>query len=434
MAVVVLEREQETMSPKEEKEKFTKTPMLSAMRVLDLTDEKGALCGKILGDLGADVIKVERPSGDPARRIGPFHGNTPDPEKSLHWFAFNNSKRGITLNLEAGEGQEIFKKLSRQVDVVIESFSPGHLKDLGMGYEDLSALNPGLIMTSITPFGQTGPRRHEKASDITLMAMSGLMSITGDPDKPPLRMCMDQSYSLAGAHAVVGTLLAFWHRRVSGEGQHVDVSTYECVVRGNYWEPSRWEFLKVLPKRMGNQFARIRAAGRQLWRCKDGYVTWLLMGGDSGARLTKAFVNWMDETGQAGIMKEIDWETVHVSQSSREELGAWEEIMGNFLREKTLDEIETQAFRRGIPMARVNEADGVARDAQLAFRDYWKDLPLSEPGKTVRCPAFPFLSSEGDTRICRSAPRLGEHNAEIYGKELGFTNERISALRKRGVL
>jgi len=422
------------MSPNEEKEKISKPSVLSALRVLDLTDEKGALCGKILGDLGADVIKVERPSGDPARRIGPFYGNTPDPEKSLHWFAFNSSKRGITLNLEVSEGRELFKKLSSRADVVIESYSPGHLKNLGVGYEELSALNTRLIMTSITPFGQTGPRRNEKASDITLMAMSGLMSITGDPDKPPLRMSLDQSYSLAGAHAAVGTLLALWHRRASGEGQHVDVSMYECVVRGNYWEPSRWEFLKVLPKRMGNQFARIRAAGRQLWRCKDGYVTWLLMGGDSGARLTKAFVNWMDETGQAGMMKEIDWETVHVSQSSREELGAWEEIMGNFLREKTLDEIETQAFRRGIPMARVNEADGVARDAQLAFRDYWKDLPLSEPGKTVRCPAFPFLSSEGDTKTCRSSPGIGEHNSEIYGKELGFTDEHISALRKRGVL
>ncbi len=117
------------MSPEEEKEKDSKPPMLSAVRVLDLTDEKGALCGKILGDLGADVIKVERPSGDPARRIGPFYGNTPDPEKSLHWFAFNSSKRGITLNLEAGEGQEIFKKLSSRADVVIESFSPGHLND-----------------------------------------------------------------------------------------------------------------------------------------------------------------------------------------------------------------------------------------------------------------------------------------------------------------
>ena len=422
------------MSLNEEKEKFTKPPMLSSMRVLDLADEKGALCGKILGDLGADVIKVERPSGDCARRIGPFYGCSPDPEKSLHWSAFNNSKRGMTLNLETGEGQEIFKKLSSRADVVVESFSPGHMKSLGLGYEELSALNSRLIMTSITPVGQTGPRRNDKASDITLMAMSGLMSITGDPDKPPLRMSMDQSYSLGGVHAVVGTLLALWHRRASGEGQHVDVSIYECVVRGNYWEPSRWEFLKTLPKRMGNQFARVRAAGRQLWRCKDGYVTWLLMGGDSGARLTKAFVDWMDETGQAGIMKGIDWETVHVSQASQEELRGWEEIMGKFLQEKTLDEIEAQAFRRGIPMARVNEADGVARDGQLAFRGYWIDLPLAEPGKTIRCPGFPFLSSEGDTRTTRSAPRIGQHNAEIYGKELGLTDEHISGLRKRGVL
>jgi benzylsuccinate CoA-transferase BbsE subunit len=335
---------------KDEDKEIAKASMLSGVRVLDLTDEKGFLCGKILGDLGADVIKVERPSGDPARRIGPFYNNLPDPEKSLHWFAFNSSKRGITLNLEGSEGQEIFRKLSRRADVVMESFSPGHMENLGLGYEALSAVNPRLIMTSITPFGQTGPRRHDKASDITLMAMSGLMCITGDSDKPPLRMCLDQSYSLAGAHAAVGTLLAFWHRRFSGEGQHVDVSIYECVVRANYWEPARWEFLKALPKRMGNQFARVRAAGRQLWRCKDGYVTWLLMGGDSGARLTKAFVEWMDETGQAGIMKGIDWETVHVAQASQERnWGPGKRSWGNFSGKRPWTKLRHRPLSGGSP-------------------------------------------------------------------------------------
>ena len=147
---------------------------------MDLTDEKGSVCGKILGDLGADVIKVEKPGGDPARRIGPFFHNTADPEKSLHWCSFNSSKRGITLNLHDPEGREIFHKLSNTADIIIESFPPGYMDKLGLGYAALSASNPRLIMTSITPFGQTGPYKDRKASDIAILAMSGLMSITGD--------------------------------------------------------------------------------------------------------------------------------------------------------------------------------------------------------------------------------------------------------------
>jgi crotonobetainyl-CoA:carnitine CoA-transferase CaiB-like acyl-CoA transferase len=162
--------------------------MLSGYRALDLTDEKGFLCGKVLGDLGVDVVKVERPSGDPSRSIGPFYHGKPDPNKSLNWFAFNASKRGITLNLECPEGRDIFKKLSTTADFVIESFPPGYMDALGIGYTSLSAVNSGLIMTSITPFGQTGPYKDRKASDITILAMSGLMSICGDPDRAPLRL------------------------------------------------------------------------------------------------------------------------------------------------------------------------------------------------------------------------------------------------------
>ena len=249
--------------------------MLSVYRALDLTDEKGFLCGKVLGDLGVDVIKVERPGGDPSRSIGPFYHGTPDSNKSLYWFAFNASKRGITLNLEHPEGRDIFKKLSATADFVIESFPPGYMDTLGIGYTSLSAANSGLIMTSITPFGQTGPYKDRKASDITILAMSGLMSICGDSDRAPLRMCLDQSYYLAGGQAAAGALVALQDRSVSGEGQHVDVSIYELAVRINYREPFMWEWLKKTSPRMGSLFARGGAGRQQLWPCKDGLVTWL---------------------------------------------------------------------------------------------------------------------------------------------------------------
>ena len=152
--------------------------MLAPYRVLDLTDDKGFYCGQLLGSLGADVIKIERPGGDPARNIGPFFHDIPDPEKSLFWLALNSNKRGITLNIEAANGKEIFKRLVKTADVVVESSAPGYMDKLGLGYSELEKINPGVVMTSITPFGQTGPYRDYKASDLVCWAMGGLLTRT----------------------------------------------------------------------------------------------------------------------------------------------------------------------------------------------------------------------------------------------------------------
>ena len=177
--------------------------LLSPYRVLDLSNELGFLCGKILGDLGANVIKIEPPGGDPARRLGPFYGDQPDPEKSLFWFGFNNNKRGITLNLESAKGRELFSRLVTKAHFVIETFTPGYLDSLDLGYKTLSIINPRLVLNSITPFGQTGPYSRFKASDIEIMALSGCMSLTGDPDRPPLRVTFPQSYGWTGSYAAM---------------------------------------------------------------------------------------------------------------------------------------------------------------------------------------------------------------------------------------
>ena len=150
-----------------------KPAMLDSYRVLDLTDDSGALCGKVLAELGADVVKVEPPGGDPSRNVGPFYHDSPDPEKSLNWFAFNMNKRGITLNIETRDGQDVFKKLAKDADFVIETFKPGYLNKLGLGYKDLSKVNPRVVMTSITPYGQTGPHAQFNSPDLITMSMAG---------------------------------------------------------------------------------------------------------------------------------------------------------------------------------------------------------------------------------------------------------------------
>ena len=406
--------------------------MLSDYRVLDLTDEKGFLCGKILGDLGADVIKIEKPAGDISRRIGPFFHDTPDPEKSLNWFALNASKRGITLNLENPEGKEIFRKLADTADVIVESFAPGYMDTLGIGYAALSARNPRLIMTSITAFGQTGPYKDRKASDITLLAMSGLMSINGDSDRPPLRMCLDQSYYLACAQAAAGTLLAIQCRYLSGKGQCVDVSIYEVAVRANYREPFRWEWEKTKTPRKGNFFTRGSAAFRQLWPSKDGYATWMIM--MENAKPVRGWVEWMKEENQAGKWGDMNWDEItNFLKWGPEDIEAIQQAIAGFILTHTTKELEAGSIKRGLLLSPVNPVNFVAEDEQLLARNFWKKVEHPELKTAFNYPRFTYLSSEDNNEIRFRAPLIGEHNNEIYGKELAFSEEDISTLKKRGI-
>ena len=233
--------------------------MLSPYRILDLTNEQGYMCGKLLGGLGADVIKIEKPGGDSGRNIGPFFHDIPDPEKSLYWFAFNTDKRGITLDIETTDGQEILKRLIRNADIVIESFPPGYMDKLGLGYSVLSRINRRIIMTSITGFGQTGPHKDYKAPDIVVWALSGNAYLFGDPDRAPLRPTFPNfSYIVAGVlQATIGTLIALYHREIIGEGQHVDASAQLSLIWPfNAEPPGLWREDGTIVKRQGRDYLR----------------------------------------------------------------------------------------------------------------------------------------------------------------------------------
>ncbi len=283
--------------------------LLSPFRALDLTNEKGFFCGKMLGDLGADVIKIEKPGGDPARSIGPFYHDIPDPEKSLYWFAFNTSKRGVTLNIETADGQGIFKRLVKNADFVIESFAPGYMDNLGLGYSALSEINPRIIMTSITPFGQTGgPYKDYKSSDFTLMALGGYMYITGDPDRAPVRISFPQSYIHAGAQAAGATMIAHYNRGVTGEGQYIDVSIFEVIADLSTGTPHAW-WLDKRRVRRGGRFI-VRPDGftyPSVWPCRDGFIIMTFQAYVLGGRHMGALVEWMDSEGKAPDFIKVDW-------------------------------------------------------------------------------------------------------------------------------
>ncbi|MFC1933818.1 CoA transferase [Chloroflexota bacterium] len=397
--------------------------MLSPYRALDLTDEKGLLCGKLLGDLGADVIKVERPGGDLARNMGPFYHDEPDLEKSLFWFAFNTSKRGITLDIETTEGQEVFKRLVKNADLVIESFPPGYMDKLGLGYSNLERINPGIIMVSITPFGQTGPYKDYKAPDIVAWAMGGQMYAWGDPDRPPVRISHhSQAYLHAGAEAAVSAVMALHYREVTGEGQQVDVSIQASVAHLAYLVTASWDMMKVILRRGGGELLRpgISVHMRRVWPCKDGHILFYYAGGERARRLNVPFVNWMDSEGMADdFLKGFDWDTLDLATISQAVVDRLEEATVKFFMSHTKAELLEGAVKHGALLYPISTAKDILDSVQLAAREFWVEVEHPELGTTITYPGAFAQLSEAPPGISRRAPLIGEHNQEIYEKELG---------------
>jgi benzylsuccinate CoA-transferase BbsE subunit len=404
--------------------------VLSPYRVLDLTDEKGLLCGKILGDLGADVIKIERPGGDAARRLGPFYHNEPHLERSLFWFALNSSKRGITLNIETPDGQGIFKKLVKSTDFVIESFPPGYLDKLGLGYSALEKINPTVIMVSITPFGQTGPYKNWKTSDIVAWAIGGQMAPCGDIDRPPYKISHhSQSYFNAGLDAAQGALTALFYRWSTGEGQQVDVSIQESVVHSTEHITSAWDRRKAIQKR--GEESGFRQS--QLWKCKDGYISFAYSGGASAARANETLWQWMASEGLAvDAFKEFDGSQLDPLGGTAPE--RIKEATANFFLAHTKAELLDGALKHDVQLYPVSTSADILANPQLASRGFWEVIEHVELGATIIYPGTFAHTSEATPRISRRAPLIGEHNEEVFEKELGISKEELITLKQAGVI
>lgn len=415
--------------------------LLGSYRILDLTDEGGYFCGKILGELGADVIKIEKPGGDPGRNIGPFYKDIVEPEKSLHWLYFNTSKRDITLDIETAEGQEIFKKLVKTADFVVESFHPGYMDSLGLGYDTLSKINPRIIMTSITPFGQTGPHKDFKGADIVVWAMGSSMPYTGKADRPA-RVGAPQGYILGGLHAAAGSMLAHYHREVTGEGQHVDVSMQQACI--STWVPGVeiWHLLRLIMPRseIAGAFGRPQPHGiiktRYIWPCKDGHVCMHLLGGANigQAKSSIALTKWAVSEGMALELKDYDWSKYDGSTITQKDRERLESIIIPFLKTKTKQELYEAARENGILLLPSSNVEDILTSPQLAAREFWIEIEYPELSDTITYPSAFAQLSECPLKISRRAPLIGEHNDEIYVKELGFTREKLADLKKAEVI
>ena len=414
--------------------------LLTPYKVLDLTGETGMMCGKILGDLGAEVIIVEPPEGHPARAIGPFYKDEVHPEKSLFWFAFNTSKKGVTLDITKPDGQVLLKELVKWSDIVVESFAPGYLDSLDLGYEALSAVKTDLIFTSITPFGQKGPHRDWKGTDLTLQARSGFQYLLGDPDRAPVRISVPMTATKAGIEAASASLFALFHRNRIGEGQQIDVSIQATGI----WQMMNASSFPIHHKtdqaRAGDRYNAGFGNARAILPCADGYVTFLTMGGHMGAPTLYAMGRWMESEGKfPDVMRGKKWEEWDLARLSKDkqaqqEMDDLNETLATFLATKSKWEIFERAFNEKILAAPVNNVKDLVDHPQPNARGFFRKLPHPEIHDEILYPGHWALMNNAQAGPRFRAPLIGEHNEEIYCRRLGYDTVRLMEWQRNGIV
>jgi crotonobetainyl-CoA:carnitine CoA-transferase CaiB-like acyl-CoA transferase len=410
---------------------------LAPYRVLELAGAVPLLCGRIFRDLGADVIKVEPPEGDPSRSLPPFVGDRPGPDRSLHWLAYAAGKRSVTLALETERGRDLFRRLVMVSDFVIEAFPAGYLAGLGLDYEALAQVNPRIIVVSLTPFGQSGPHAHHQATDLTLWARGGFLNMTGDPDRPPVRISLaPQIHYHASTIGAVGALIALRQRRQTGRGQHVDLAMQALPVwmlanTAAFWDIDRVNLSREGAWRDIGGGMRVRV----VYRCKDGFITWAAMSGVIGARALDRLVAWMAAEGMApDWLRATDWLTVNLRAMPREEFERYSEVFERFFMTKTKAELMEAAIRDGHMFGAVNTIADVMDSPQLAARDYWRKIGHPALGSDLLFPGPPAKMSETPWTIEACAPSRGQHNDEVYCGLAGIEPGDLTELRSSGTI
>jgi crotonobetainyl-CoA:carnitine CoA-transferase CaiB-like acyl-CoA transferase len=387
--------------------------LLDGLRVLDVCDESGALAGRILADLGADVVVAEPPGGAVLRRAPHLGGEptaAPDPERSLAWLSQQTGKRGITLDLDQRSGRERLRELAAWADVVVETFAPGFLHGLGLDHADLAAEHPRLVWCSITPFGRSGPYANWKAGDLSIVAMGGNLAMTGEPDHPPVRCSLPTAYFHGGPEAVIGILFALHAREATGRGQLVDVSLHETQLQTLITGASQHAWRPGRAKRVGAKMGRTN----EIWRTRDGMVSFGLRGGAARIPNLRATVAYMAEHGMApDWLRDHDWERYSHLEAKDADIARLEQAFGAFFASRTLGELYEQALARRILLAPCNDARAIVSHAQLRSRGFFTRVEYPELGASLEHPDFFAVTEPHPVHVRRRAPRLGEHDAEL---------------------
>ncbi len=383
------------------------TSALAGVRVLDLTDVTGAFAGRLLAGLGADVVRVEAPGGDPMRAVPPFWRGVPHPARSLFYWFYNTGKRAITLDFRRAAGVDLLCRLAARADVLLETDAPGRVAAL-----DLRAGNPRLIVASITPFGQHGPYRDWRASDTVAQALGGMICVNGYPDRPPLRSLGLQAYHQAGVFAAIGILGALFARTRTGRGQDVDVSLQAAVAGAIENVPGFWHQSGLVAARQGSlHWTRYIRLGR----CRDGWVMHCTLGDWT------SLLEWVKADGMAADLTDPAWEEPAGRQAGAEHVF---DVLDAWAARYTVAELHEGAQLRRIAYAAVRPPEALVRDPQLAARGFWVSIDHPDLGITVPYPGPPFRLA--DQPPTRRPPLPGEHNDAVYRQELGLSADELA--------
>lgn len=412
--------------------------MLTPYRVLDLTNERGQLAGQVLADMGAEVILVEPPGGSSSRRLGPFVDAVPNLERSLFFWATNRNKRSITLNLETEDGRRLFRSLASDADFVLESFEPGYLDALGLGYEALHEVNPGLILVSITPYGHSGPKARWPASDLTAWASSGALLLTGDDDRPPVQLAVPQAFFHAGAEAAVGALMALHARHRDGLGQHVDVSAQasSMMATQSFVLAAQWGDFELKRSSGGLKLGPLTL--RFIHATKDGYVSITFLFGTALGPFSRRLMEQLHAEGFVDeATRDKDWLNYTVlllsGQEPPSELDRCTAAISAWCATHTKRELFDLALEKNLLIVPVSTTADVVQSPQLAARDFWREVQHPHLGRSVTYPG-PFAKfSETPIEYRLPPPLVGEHNAEVYAG-IGLDVEAQLALFAQGVI
>lgn len=391
---------------------------LAGLKVLDLTHYiAGPYCTRLLAGFGADIIKIEKPSeGDIARRMGPFLNDEPGPERSGLFLYLNSNKKGITLNLKSRTGVKIFKELVKDADIVVENFSPGVMDRLGLGYQTLKEINPGLVMTSISNFGQTGPYRDYKSAHLIAWGMSGARYTDGKPGKRPVQAGGWLTHYVAGLFGMAGTATALYQRNETGSGQHVDVSISESVILVTSYPMVTYSYLGEVHTGMAKDRLGV-------FHCKDGYI----------GLNTYLMPHWEMLCSFFGMPELVEDPRFPTLRDVIEHMDEARAIFAPKVAEREKMELFQSGVEWRIPFGLIPTTQEILDSPQHQARGFFETVDHPVMGK-VTMPGAPFKMMETPWQLRSPAPLLGEHNEEVYCNCLGYSKEELEGLRRQGII
>ena len=399
---------------------------LEGVKVLDLTQYiAGPFCTKLMADYGADVIKVERPDGgDPARHLGPFHQDDAHHEKSGLFLQLNTNKRSVTLNLKVTSGRFILHELVKEADILVENYAPGVMDAWGLDYDALAAINPRLVMTSISNFGQTGPYRDYKASELVLFGMGGEMHSIGMEGREPLKQGGNVAQYEAGAAAATAAMGALWAADRDGEGQHLDISIFETQLGGvdrRHAALMAYAYSGRISVQQAGWLGAAFASGTL--PCADGYIE-MAGGGHLFPRVIKML-------GNPEFLQDPKW--LEPGAGADPDLNEeFNEFFIPWLMERTKREVWEEGQKARVLCGPLYSMSDLLEDPQFVGRGFWPKLDHPHTGP-VSYPGAPTRMAETPRQMRRPAPELGQHIEEVYG-HIGYSRDDLTRLRERGVI